>query len=50
LAHHQEIRNFASLLLVEGMGPCTLQSLALVAEVIHGAPSGSLLPAQSIDF
>jgi hypothetical protein len=35
------IRKFATLrlLLVEGLGPRTLQSLALVAEVIRGAPS-----------
>jgi hypothetical protein len=39
LAHERELRDFASLLLVEQLGPRTLQSLALVAEVIHGAPS-----------
>jgi hypothetical protein len=33
VAHEQELRDFASLLLVEGLGPRTLQSLALVAEV-----------------
>ena len=37
VAHDQELRDFASLLLVEGLGPRTLQSLALVAEVVHGA-------------
>jgi len=46
LAHDQEIRNFTSLLLVEGLGPRTLQSLALVAEVIHGAPSRFSDPAR----
>jgi uncharacterized protein len=46
VAHDQEIRNFASLLLVEGLGPRTLQSLALVAEVIHGAPSRFSDPAR----
>jgi uncharacterized protein len=46
LAHDQEVRNFASLLLVEGLGPRTLQSLALVAEVIHGAPSRFSDPAR----
>jgi hypothetical protein len=46
LAHDQEIRNFASLLLVEGLGTRTLQSLALVAEVIHGAPSRFSDPAR----
>ena len=39
VAHEQELRDFASLLLVEGLGPRTLQSLALIAEVVHGAPS-----------
>lgn len=39
VAHEQDLRDFASLLLVEGLGPRTLQSLALVAEVVHGAPS-----------
>jgi hypothetical protein len=46
VAHDQEIRNFASLLLVEGLGPRTLQSLALLAEVIHGAPSRFADPAR----
>jgi uncharacterized protein len=39
VAHEQDLREFASFLLVEGLGPRTLQSLALVAEVVHGAPS-----------
>ena len=39
LAHVRELRDFASLLLVEQLGPRTLQSLALVAEVIHGTPT-----------
>jgi hypothetical protein len=38
VAHEQDLRDFASLLLVEGLGPRTLQSLALIAEVVHGAP------------
>jgi hypothetical protein len=46
VAHTQEIRDFASLLLIEGLGPRTLQSLALVAEVIHGAPSRFSDPAR----
>jgi hypothetical protein len=37
LAHERELRDFASLLLLEQLGPRTLQSLALVAEVVHGA-------------
>jgi hypothetical protein len=39
VAHERELRDFASLLLVENLGPRTLQSMALIAEVIHGAPA-----------
>jgi hypothetical protein len=39
VAHEQQLRDFASLLLVEKLGPRTLQTLALVAEVVHGAPT-----------
>jgi hypothetical protein len=39
VAYERELRDFAQLLLVENLGPRTLQSLALIAEVIHGAPS-----------
>jgi uncharacterized protein len=46
VAHEQELRDFASFLLVEGLGPRTLQSLALIAEVIHGAPSRFSDPAR----
>jgi len=46
VAHDQELREFASLLLVEGLGPRTLQSLALIAEVVHGAPSRFSDPAR----
>jgi uncharacterized protein len=46
IAHVQEFRNFASLLLLEGLGPRTLQSLALIAEVVHGAPSRFADPAR----
>src|SRR5688572_10253287 len=46
LAHEKEIRNFESLLLLEGLGPRTLQSLALVSEVIHGTPSRFTDPAR----
>jgi hypothetical protein len=46
VAHEKELRDFASLLLVEGLGPRTLQSLALVAEVVHGAPSRFADPAR----
>jgi hypothetical protein len=46
VAHERDLRDFASLLLVEGLGPRTLQSLALVAEVVHGAPSRFSDPAR----
>lgn len=46
VAHEQELRDFASLLLVEGLGPRTLQSLALIAEVVHGAPCRFSDPAR----
>src|SRR5581483_10562696 len=37
-AYERDFRDFASLLLLEKLGPRTLQSLALVAEVVHGTP------------
>jgi hypothetical protein len=46
LAHERELSDFASLLLVEQLGPRTLQSLALVAEVIHGTPTRFQDPAR----
>ena len=46
LAHDRELRDFASLLLVEQLGPRTLQSLALVAEVVHGTPTRFSDPAR----
>lgn len=46
VAHEKELSDFASLLLVEGLGPRTLQSLALIAEVVHGAPSRFADPAR----
>src|SRR5688572_4566077 len=39
VSHEKKLRDFASLLLVENLGPRTLQSLALIAEVIHGTPT-----------
>jgi hypothetical protein len=39
VAYERDLHNFAELLLLEKLGPRTLQSLALVAEVIHGAPT-----------
>jgi hypothetical protein len=38
LAHQQQPKDFESLLLLHGVGPRTIQSLALVSEVIHGSP------------
>ena len=38
MAYERDFRDFASLLLLENLGPRTLQSLALIAEVVHGAP------------
>jgi hypothetical protein len=46
VAHDRDLRDFASLLLVEQLGPRTLQSLALVAEVIHGTPTRFADPAR----
>lgn len=46
VAHERELRDFASLLLVEGLGPRTLQALALIAEVVHGAPARFSDPAR----
>lgn len=46
LAHEKDVRNFESLLLLEGLGPRTLQSLTLVSEVIHGTPSRFEDPAR----
>ena len=38
-AYEQEFRDFSSFLLLKDLGPRTLQSLALIAEVIHGTPT-----------
>jgi hypothetical protein len=46
VSHEQKLRDFASLLLVENLGPRTLQSLALIAEVIHGTPTRFSDPAR----
>jgi uncharacterized protein len=46
VAYERDLRDFASLLLVENLGPRTLQSLALIAEVVHGAPSRFTDPAR----
>lgn len=39
VAYEKGLQDFTELLLLEKLGPRTLQSLALVAEVVHGAPS-----------
>lgn len=39
VAHEQEGLDMENLLLLQGVGPRTLQSLVLVSEVIHGTPS-----------
>jgi hypothetical protein len=46
VAYERELRDFASLLLVENLGPRTLQTLALIAEVVHGAPTRFSDPAR----
>ena len=46
LAYERDFRDFASLLLLEKLGPRTLQSLALIAEVVHGAPTRFSDPAR----
>ena len=46
LAHEKQPADFEELLLLEGMGPRTLQSLALVSEVIYGTPSRFKDPAR----
>lgn len=46
VAHNKELLDMESLLLLEGLGPRTLQSLVLVSEVIHGTPSRFEDPAR----
>ncbi len=46
VAHERDLRQFAELLLLEGLGPRTLQSLALIAEVVHGVASRFSDPAR----
>jgi len=46
LAHDSQPKDFEELLLLEGVGPRTIQSLALVSEVIHGTPSRFKDPAR----
>ncbi len=46
VSYERQLRDFASLLLVENLGPRTLQTLALVAEVVHGTSSRFSDPAR----
>ena len=46
VAYERDLCDFASLLLVENLGPRTLQSLALIAEIVHGAPTRFSDPAR----
>jgi hypothetical protein len=46
VAYERQLRDFANLLLLENLGPRTLQSLALIAEVVHGTPARFADPAR----
>jgi len=46
VAYERDLRDFAELLLLQNLGPRTLQSLALIAEVVHGAASRFSDPAR----
>ncbi len=46
VSHDRKLHDFASLLLLENVGPRTLQTLAMVAEVIHGTPTRFSDPAR----
>jgi len=46
VSHDRQLRDFASLLLMENLGPRTLQTLAMIAEVIHGTPTRFSDPAR----
>jgi len=46
LAHDNPVSDMESLLLLEGVGPRTMQSLTLVSEIIHGTPSRFSDPAR----
>ena len=46
LAHETDLQQFEDLLLLQGLGPRTIQSLTLVSEVIHGTPSRFSDPAR----
>jgi uncharacterized protein len=46
VAYERDLHDFSELLLLEKLGPRTLQSLALLAEVVHGAASRFSDPAR----
>ncbi len=46
LAHEKQLADFEPLLLLEGVGPRAIQSLALVSEVIYGSPTRFNDPAR----
>jgi len=46
VSHDRKLRDFASLLLMENVGPRTVQTLAMIAEVIHGTPTRFADPAR----
>ncbi|MGA8029884.1 MAG: DUF763 domain-containing protein [Bryobacteraceae bacterium] len=46
VSYERQLRDFASLLLIENLGPRALQTLALIAEVVHGAATRFSDPAR----
>jgi uncharacterized protein len=46
VAYERDFHDFAELLLLEKLGPRTLQTLSLIAEVLHGAPTRFSDPAR----
>jgi hypothetical protein len=46
VAYERDFHDFAELLLLEKLGPRTLQTLSLVAEVVHGVPTRFSDPAR----
>ncbi|MCX7821773.1 MAG: DUF763 domain-containing protein [Brevinematales bacterium] len=45
-AYNESVKDFCSFLLIQGVGPRTLQSLVLVSEIIFGTPSRFTDPAR----
>ena len=46
IAYEKDFHDFAELLLLEKLGPRTLQTLSLIAEVVHGTPTRFSDPAR----